>query len=321
MVMLVVVVLISTAGYIIIEWPRYSFLDALYMTVITISTAGHREVHPLSPAGEVWTMLVLAFGVLTGAVVLSLLGSMMVEGQIRRIFGRRQLNNKIKNLNGHVIVCGLGRMGQRIALELAAAGEDVVAVDSDPDRTAEAEAAGLLYVLGDAHSEEVLTTAGVQRASQLIGTLSSDADNVFVTLTARGLAHDVKIITRAIDPAAEDKLHKAGASIVVCPMEIGASRVVNIVTRPAVVDFVEVAHKGVDLEVDQIELEEDSPVVGKTLRELELPRRIAAQVVVVRRRSGQTVYQPQSNMELHAGDMLVLIGKSGVAEAMRKLKL
>ncbi|MHC4294489.1 MAG: potassium channel family protein [Planctomycetota bacterium] len=315
------IIAISTIGYILIERPRFSFLDALYMTMITISTAGHREVHLLSSAGQIWTIVVIISGVLTGAIVLSLLGAMVVEGQIRRIFGRRQLENRIKNLSGHVIICGYGRMGEWVAAELKTSGQKVVIVDDNPDRTVLAEAAGLLYVLGDAQSESTLEAAGIDRASQLIAALSTDAENVFVTLTARQLNPTIPIIVRALGSATQDKLIKAGATRVVCPQIIGASRVVDIVMRPAVVDFFDVAHKGVDLEMDQIELDSESELVGRSLKELELPRRIDVHVVAVQRADGETSYHPLPEVTLAAGDTLILIGKRGAAAALQQLHL
>lgn len=317
--LLVMVVAVATAGYILIERPNYSFLDALYMTLITISTVGHREVHPLSPAGQVWTMFVIVGGVVTAAIVLSLIGSMVVEGQIRRIFGRRQLENKIKSLSGHVIVCGAGRMGEHVARDLSADGRDVVVIDIDPERTAVMEENGLLYILGDAQSEEVLDAAGIGRAAELVSTLPSDAENLLVTLTAYQSNPKLRIISRALETANQVKLLKAGATRVVCPSVIGATRMVDIVVRPAVVDFFDVAHTGVELEMDQIEIDEASELAGKTLSEMDMPRRFGVYVVTVRRKDGEAVYQPASNLKLHAGDTIIVVGKKGASAALQEL--
>ncbi len=305
----------------LLEWPRYGFLDALYMTVITVATVGFQEVHPLSGAGRIWTIFVILSGLVTGGVVLSLIAAMVVEGQIRRIFGRRQLQSKIKNLSGHVIVCGCGRMGEQILMELDAAGRNVVVVDSSPERTAVVEALGKLYVLGDAQSEEVLEAAGILRAATVVSALPTDAENLLVTLTARQMNPNVRIITRAVEAATERKLIKAGATRVVCPQIIGVTRMVDIVLRPAVVDFTEAAHKGVDLEMDQIELSDTSELVGKSLGELGLPHRVGVYVVAIRRSDGETIYQPVSDLTLRVGDTLILIGKRGAAEALKGLGL
>lgn len=318
-VLLVTVICVSTAGYVIIEYPNYSFLDALYMTVITVSTAGHQEVHPLSDNGHIWTIFVVVIGVLTGAMFLSLLAAMVVEGQIRRVFGRRQLENKIKSLSGHTIVCGYGRIGQMVVADLRTAGKRVVVIDIDPERTAALEAADLLYVLGDAQDEEVLDAAGLARAGELIAALPTDAENVLVSLTARQQSPDVRIVARAREAGSEKKMLQAGATRVVCPHIMGASRIVDIVLRPAVVDFFEVAKKGVDLEMDQIVLGADSELVGKSLRDLELPKRAGVHVAAIRRSSGETIYRPSSNVTLAAGDTVILFGQSGSAATLRDL--
>jgi voltage-gated potassium channel len=314
------IICIASTGYVIIE-PEYSFLDALYMSVITISTAGHLEVRPLSDPGRVWTIIVLISGVATGAVVLSLLGAMVVEGQIRRVLGRRQLEQKIKGLSGHVIICGYGRMGEMIATDLEAAGRRTVIVDDDPERTSLAGAGDLLYVLGDAQDEEVLTSAGIARATELVCALPTDAENVMATLTARQANTEIRILTLARQRAAERKLLQAGATRVICPHVMGASRIVNLVVRPAVVDFFEVAGKGVDFEVDQIVLSSKSELVGKSLRELELPHRAEVHVAAIRKGDGQMIYRPGSGVTLEAGDTVIVFGKSGVAAALEELHL
>ena len=311
--------IVSTLGYYLIE-PQYGLLESLYMSIITISTVGLGEVHTLSPAGRVWTIFVIICGVTSAAVVAGLLVSMFVEGQVRIIFGRRQLERKIANLSGHVVVCGYGRMGSRVAAELTEAGRDVVIVDSDPSCTTAAEQAGLLYVLGDVQEEAVLAAAGIERAEAMVAALPTDADNVFLTLSARQANRDVRIVARAQEASTQDKLLKAGATRVVCPQLIGASRLVDLVIRPAVVDFVEMAHRGVDLEMDQLRLREDSDLVGKTLAELTLPQRAGVYVVAVRRPCGEALYHPTRDLKLAAGDTLVLIGRRGVAAAVQKLQ-
>lgn len=319
--LLLVIIGISTAGYMIIESPRYGFIDALYMTVITISTVGMGEVHPLSPHGRVWTIFVIVGGAVTAATFLSMLVGLVVEGQVRRILGRRQLEHKIKGLTDHVILCGYGRIGAMVAAELHQAGRRVVAVEIDQEQTAVLEASGILYVLGDAQDEETLAAAGLANAAVLVAALPTDAQNVLVTLTARQSNPDILIISRATEVASQNKMKQAGASRVVCPHIMGASRIVDIVLRPAVVDFFEVASKGVDLEMDQIVLSTDSDLVGKSLKELELPRRAGVHVAAICRGDGETIYRPSSNVTLEAGDTVILFGKTGSAAALKELRL
>lgn len=310
---------IAAVGYTQIE-PEYSVLDAAYMTVTTITSLGG-EVGELSDMGRVWTMIVVIGGLAIGAVVLSSIVAIIVEGQILRILGRRQLERRIAALCGHVIVCGYGRIGAIVVEELATAGQDIVVVDNDPQRTAVAERAGAFYVLGDAEDEAVLSKAGLDRAAVLVATLATDAANVFVTLSARQENEELRIIARAQQVTSQSKLLKAGASRVICPQIIGAMRVADVVLRPAVVDFVEMAHKGVELEMDQLSLSAQSRLIGKTLEELELPRRTGTHVVAVSHASGETTYHPTPDLRLVAGDTLVLIGRRGAATAVEKLQL
>jgi voltage-gated potassium channel len=316
---LIAFMVIAAAGYAQIQ-PEYSALDAAYMTVITITSLGG-QVGTLSEAGRVWTMFVVIGGLIIGAVVLSSIVAIIVEGQVRKVLGRRQLQRRIAALCGHVIVCGYGRMGAIVVEQLTAASQDVVVVDNDPERTAIAERAGLLYVLGDAEDEGVLAQAGLDRAAVLVTTLATDAANVFVTLSARQENEELRIIARAQQATSQSKLLKAGALRVICPQIIGATRVADVVLRPAVVDFVEMAHKGVELEMDQLSLSAQSRLTGKTLEELELPRRTGTHVVAVSHAGGETTYHPTPDLRLVAGDTLVLIGRRGAATAIEKLQL
>ena len=309
---------VATLGYWILE-DEYSLFDALYMTVITVWTVGYGETHTLSTLGRAWTIFVIFGGVGVGALVLGLLVALVLEGEIRNLLGRRHVEKDIAGLSGHVIICGYGKMGALIAEELSERGRQVVVIDTKPERTAAAERAKLLYVLGDAQEDATLQAAGVTRASVLIAALKDDADNVFVTLTARQANNGLKIVARAQQAATESILRRAGATRVVCPQIIGASRVVDVVTRPAVVDLVEMAHKGVELEMDQLVLTAKSNLIGKSLKELELPRKTGATVVAVQRADGTPVYQPTSDMTLKAGDTLVLVGKKGAARQVQQL--
>jgi voltage-gated potassium channel len=319
LVVFVGVLLVGSAGYWILE-PEYGLLESLYMTVITVATVGYREIHPLSDAGVVWTIIVIFAGLISGAVLLTLVASLLIEGEVRRIFGRRHLERKIDNISSHVVVCGYGTVGQEVAAELAEAGRPVVVVDPDPERTETAERAELLYVRGDAQEEQTLRAAGLERASAVIAALPTDAENVFLTLTACAVSPQVVIIARAQGVASIGKLRRAGATRVICPTQLGTSRMVDVILRPAVVDFVEMAQKGVELEMDQMALSEDSTLVGRTLQELELPRRVGAHVVAVRRSGGEAVYNPTSDFRPSAGDTLIFIGQRGASAAVQKLQ-
>jgi len=311
---------LSSTGYYLIE-RNYGWFEAIYMTVITVTTVGLLEVGGgLSPAGRVWTIFVIVGGLTSGAVVLSLVVAAVVEGRLRTVLGRRHLERRVSALSGHVIICGYGRMGQMVAQDLQRARRPVVAVDRNGARTSQAERDGMLYVLGDAQEEGTLRAAGIQRAEAVVGTLPDDAANVFVTLTARGLNPEVHIIARARDPGTQDKLRKAGATRVICPHVIGAGRMADVILRPAIVDFVEMAQKGVELEMDQLTLKAGSGMIGRTLRELALPTRVGGMVAAVARADGTVVYNPGPDFTLSPGETLVLIGKRGVASAIQELE-
>ncbi len=316
---LVVFILIASVGFNLIE-EEHTWMDSVYMTVITVSTVGFNEIGEPSQLGRIWTMFVAFGGIILGTIVLSTVVAMVVQGQIRGIFGRRQLENKIKNLTGHIIVCGYGRMGQLIENELTTAGKRIVVIDNDPEKTTKAESAGVLYVFGDAQEEGILAAAGIDSASVLIASLTSDAQNVFVTLAARQGRPDLTILARAQQPSSTAKFKIAGATRVIYPQLLGALRMADVVLRPAVVDFVEMAHKGVDLEMDQLQLTSGSPLVGKTLAELELPRRTGAHIVAIRRSDGEAVYHPTPEMTFSPGDTIILVGKRGSAAAVEKLQ-
>ena len=311
-------IIVATVGYRLLN-PERSWLDALYMTVTSVTTVGLREVYPISDMGMVWTLIVIVGGLTSGAVAMSMIVAMLVEGQVRIIFGRRQLQRRIASLSGHVIVCGYGRMGGLVADELIGAGKQVVIIDNDDVQTQAAETAGLLYVRGSAEIDDVLVAAGARQAAVVVTTLGTDAENVFVTLSARGLNPDLRIIAIAREISTQDKLLKAGANRVVCANTLGASRMAAVVLRPAVVDFVEMAGQGGEIEMDQVKLAGGSKLVGKSLKELELPHHVGVHVCAVQRSSGEPIYQPAPEFVLAVGDTLVLIGPTGSAAAVEAM--
>ena len=312
-------ILVASLGYYLIE-KDYTWADSVWMTFITISTVGYGEPHPLSSWGRIWTMGVIGTGLVLAAIVMSSVVAMLVEGQLLGILGRRQLQRKIAGLQGHVVVCGYGKAGTVVAQQLKAAGRDVVVVDNDPAKTSAAEAGGMLYVLGDAQDEAILKSAGIGAAGFLVAALPNDAENVFVTLSARQIRSDLQIIVRSNLPSSQDKLLKAGADRVVCPTTIGAARMVDIIVRPAVVDFVDMARVGIDLEMEQLRLGPSSKLVGRTLSDLSLPQNLGVQVVAIHRLDGTAIYHPNADFRLKSGDILVLVGQRGAAAAVGDLE-
>jgi voltage-gated potassium channel len=315
--MLVAVFLVATAGYVIIEgWPLG---DAAYMTAITLSTVGFREIHEPTAAGRAWTGVVIVLGVAVVGFAFSSLQALVVSGDMRKVLGRRKLQTRIAQLSGHTIICGYGRMGRMIASELQQARQEIVVVDHAEEAIQHAEEDGLLYILGDAVEEDVLASAGVRSASALVSVLPSDADNVYVTLTARGIRDDLTIIARAEHPTTARKLNRAGATRAVCPHQIGATQISRILTKPHFVNFMESAVREMGLELDEYVAKPDSPLVGRTLREAAIRQHVGAMVVAVRHADGRTIFNPAPDLRIEPGDTLLMIGGREMAERLNEL--
>ena len=307
--LLAIVVAVGTVGYHAIEhWP---FLDCLFMTAITISTVGFGEVHPLSPMGKIFTIFLIMGGVGTMAFA----ASVAVEAIVRLLTGRRGMQKDIAHLKNHTIVCGFGRMGRLVAENLKASHRDVVVVEQNQEAAEDAAERGFLVLHGNATEEAILTSAGIARANALVGTLSNDADNLFLTLTVRGMNKDLSIVVRANDQDSVRKFHLAGASRVVLPDVVGADHVVRLLTRPSVVDFVELVAKdgGIELEVRQIEITADSPFANKTLAEARIRQATGCIVLAIRRPGQKTLFDPGPDARIQSGDTLLAIGSCEAA--------
>ncbi len=311
---LLTVFVVGAVGYYLIE--RVPLGQAAYMTVITISTVGHQEVWPLSAAGRVWTAAIIVFGVLVVTLAFASLQAMIVGGELRGVMGRRKLKDRVGQLSGHTIICGYGRMGNLIALDLHQRGKMVVVVDNDERRTTAVGEAGLAYVLGDASDDDVLQEARIDRAASLVSVLHGDADNVIVALTARGLRTEMPIIARAENVDSEPKLRRAGATKVICPQAIGATRVVNLLARPAVAHLVDITMGDQDWEIEELLVRPDSRLVGKTLKDLRLRAEANITVVAVRTDEGETNISPGPDHVVHAHDVMVVIGPAGAADSL-----
>lgn len=290
-----------------------SWLESFYLTIVMVSTVGSREAPALGPATEWLTLGVVILGVGLSGATFSVAVAALTGGTVERALGRRKVQRAIQQLSGHVIVCGFGRLGGMVVDDLRARGRQVVAVDLNDVVFGCAECSDLLRVVGDAQEEAVLSAAGIERASHLVACLHEDADNAFLTLTARQMNPALQIVARAEQPSTSRKLTGAGADRVVCPQIIGARLIADVIVRPGVVDFVEVASRGVGLALDQWLVPEGSDLVGRTLRELDLPNRAGAIVVAVQHSEGGTTYTPGAGLTLAAGDTLILVGQTGAS--------
>jgi len=298
----------GTIGYHLIEgWP---YFDALYMTVTTLTTVGFSEVHPLSDTGRAFTIVLILGGVFTLFSAAAETIRAAVSGDLAAALARNSLNRSLSHMENHVIVCGFGRMGRRVCQELASAKVPFVVIDRDAEATRALEMPGALAIAGDATSEEVLRQAGIERARALITVVASDADNLFITMSARLLSEKLFIVARAEDEHTEAKLTRAGASRVVSPYVLGGHRVAQAVLRPTVLDFLELATRTdhVELQIEEAQIAHGSTLDGKTLEATRAAQDLSVLVVAVKRPGGQVIYNPPPATTLGVGDTLVAIG-------------
>jgi voltage-gated potassium channel len=300
---------LGTIGYTTVEhMPVY---DALYMTIITISTVGFSEIRPLSAEGRALTIFLIVTGISLGTYTLGQLFRVFIEGELRLIMGRRKLKKDISTLHNHYIICGYGRIGRIVSQELAANDLRFVLIEMDASKAAELEKKGYLYLSLDATEEETLVRAGIRTAKAIVTAVRSDAHNVFITLTAKGLRPDIFVLSRVSDIRNENKLLRAGATRVVAPYQIGGRRMAQVLKSPTVVDFIDSAMmgSGLDLGMEEALVSPASPRAGKTLVESNIRRDFGVIIVAIKRPDGTMIFNPLPGEIIHAGDVAVVIGK------------
>jgi voltage-gated potassium channel len=305
-----VIVLGGCLGYLFIEGPEWTVLDALYQTMITLTTVGFQEVHPLSSAGRIFTMALVLSGMGFIFFFLFRVTAVVVEGTVKDLFGRRKLEKKISHLEGHYIICGYGRIGRTVAQLLQQKPLEVVVIDKNVEYVPEFQERGILYLLGEATDEEILIKAGIEKAKGLVAVVSSDADNVYITLTARGLNPKLFILARAAEEASARKMIRAGADKVVSPYDIGARRMANTILRPTVIDFIELAihTRNLELQMEEIIIREGAKLQDVTLMESAIRKDYNLIVVAIKKKSGEMIFNPSPQDKLHLGDTLVVLG-------------
>lgn len=314
--LLLVTVGIGTLGYHFIE--GMTFFDSLYMTMITISTVGFQEIRPLSIPGRALTLFVIATGITLAGYTLGTLLRMFIEGELKKSFGRRIVEKKISQLKDHFIICGYGRIGKLIVQELAAHNMPFVVIENDPASVEELEAERHLFLPLDATSDETLVAAGIDSARGIVTAVRSDADNVFITLTARGLNPDIFILARASEEKSEMKMKRAGASRVVSPYLIGGKRMAQVLIKPTVVDFIDIAiqESSLGLRMEEAIVRKGSDMVGKNLIESNLRKNYGVIIVLIKKNNGEMVFNPLPSEVLEEGDVIVVLGKKDDMERM-----
>jgi len=308
-VLLIAIIACGTLGYHLIEgWQTF---DALYMTVITLSTVGFKEVHTLSPDGKLFTIILIISGTSTIAYTLGRLLQFTLEGQLRRLLGRKKLENRISKLRDHYIICGFGRIGHLICREFQSRPIPFVIVEKEPHIIERLIREGYLFVEGDATDDETLQGAGIDHAKGLITAVTSDTDNVYITLTARGLNPKLFILARAGEEGSEKKLMRAGASKVISPYTIGASRMAQAILRPSVVDFIEIAtaSEHLELQIEEITVSVNSELAGKSLIDSGVRQSMGIIIVGIKQTDGQMIFNPPPGKVIEPNSVLIILGQ------------
>jgi len=304
---LLFVVLIGTFGYHIIE-EEWTLFDSFYMTVITISTTGFREIKELSLSGRILTVFLILGGVSAIAYTGGRSVQLLLETQV---FRRHRMGKKIEGISNHYIVCGFGRMGEKICEGLVHFKAPFVVIENDPEKLEKIIDLGYLYINGDATSDEVLLEAGIKKAKGFVAVVRTDAENVFATLSAKELNPGIFLVSRAVDEGSESKLLKAGADRVVKPYELGGGRMVQLLLRPGVMDFIDGVARNRDVEIalEEIHVPDSSPLVGKSLMDSPVRRDLNIIIVAISRSDGTFIYNPGGSAEFMNGDKLIAIGE------------
>jgi len=311
---IILMIFVGSLGYHLIE--GWSWFDGLYMTVITLATIGYGETHPLSLGGRLFTLLLIVIGVALFGLLISNLTKAVIESGVRAALGRRKLFKDISQLRDHYIVCGAGRVGTRIIDELERKAVDFIVIENDEAVAEKLLKRGILVLNGDATDESVLEGANIRQARSLITAASTDADNVYIVLNARGLNPNIYIVARAIDLPGERQLIRAGANKVVSPVLIGSHRMAQAALSPAVADFLELTTmtENLDLNFDQIWIAAGSRLDGVMLKDSGIRSQFEVMIVAITPEGGKMIFSPGGDHKLRAGDLLIAIGtRDGLA--------
>lgn len=317
--MIVTIAVVGTLGYYILE--DWSLLDALYMTIISMTTVGYGETRELTEVGRIFTMLLLVSSVGTAGYAVSTLASFIVEGEFNRILRGRRMDRRIAKLRDHIILCGSGPTGRYVAEELFKTQTPFVVIEREPSGVQYLLQIGdIIYLEGDATQDETLLLAGIKRASGLIAVLGEDKDNVFVVLSARALNPDLRIVARLIEEDNAEKLRKAGADEIVSPNAIGGLRIASVMLRPTVVSFLDEMLRVSEetLRVEEVHIDHAPALVGKTLGTADIGRRAGLLVVARKSYDGEYQFNPGAHTMLQKGDILIVIGTREQIAALEK---
>lgn len=306
--LLLVIIVFGILGYILIE--KYTFIESLWQTVITLSTVGFGELKPLSSSGRLFTILLIMVGFAVFGYGLTTLTRIIIEGEIKNVFRNRKMEKDINNLKDHVIICGYGRLGKQAALELEKWKKPYVIIEADENISVHLQDSSELVVIGDATEDETLIRAGIKNAMGLIAALTDDVKNLFVTLTARKLNPVLTIVTKAEEDSSEAKLLSAGANKIISPAQIGGKRMASMLINPEVVNFLDVviSEKDIDLSMQEVKIQKNSVIEGLSIKDANIPREI--KVIGLKKEEEGMIINPPSNAVLNADNILIVLGEN-----------
>jgi voltage-gated potassium channel len=311
-VLLVTVIFIGTVGFVVVE--GWTVFDSFYMTLITLTTVGYGEVHVLSYHGRIFASFLMLIGVTTLFVSIAILGETLLRLEMTDYFGRRKRDRMLRDIAGHYIVCGAGRVGRSVIQELLRSNAEVVLIDNRVERARWATDKGVITLVGDATKDEALRQAKIETAKGLVAAISSDAENVYVTLSAKVLNPQLVVAARASDDQAEEKLRRAGASTVFTPYSFIGHRLAQSMLRPHVSTFLDVASafrqsSDLDLEIEQLQIGASSSLIPNTLEQLRLGSKYGVIILAVQRKNSAMQFNPAADLRLEAGDVLIAMGE------------
>lgn len=317
--LLLLIVLFGTAGYMLLE--DWAFVDALYMTVITLTTVGFGETYPLDPVGRIFTIVLIVLGISILAYASRVIVEYVLTTNVSQVWRQRRMKQQLAELHDHLIVCGFGRVGENACQTLSEGRRPFLVIDDAPAKVSEARAHGWLALEGDATHDEILKEAGIERAWGMLISSGSDVTNLFIVISARALNPKLTIVARASEQGNEAKMRRAGADKVVSPYSIGGRHMANTLIRPHVTEFLDVVtlNSGLALFLEECALQADSPLVGQSVIEANIRARTGVTLVALRRGSSGETLSPDGGAKLAAGDELIALGTREQLRALEDL--
>ncbi len=316
-ILLAAVIALGVAGYSVLL--DVGFVDALYMTAITISTVGYGEIRPMSDPAKLFSILIIFAGLSVVGYGITSFVALFFEGRLKDAWRKKRMDSTISRLTGHYIVCGAGDVGVTVIKNLSTSGAPFVVIEENEKKAEELVDGGVLTIEGDATNEDTLKKAGIDKARGIVCTLKTDSENVFTVLTARQMNAEINIVAKAVEPSAHNKLMKAGANKTISPSEIGGQRIAAHLVRPSIVSFLDVMTRAGDLTLDleEITINPNSALVGQYLHEAKIPERTGLMILAIKSPGEQSFrFNPSSSECLGSGDTMVVLGTKEQAECL-----